>query len=100
MVETMSPRQQVAQNLADTCVFGGLNDSYGVSLAKSEEKGKSFWSVTFCRARFLDGVIKVYSPNFILIKWQGRVANLPARGQEVFRSEASAKDFIISNFVN
>lgn len=99
MIETMSPRQEVAQNLADTCVFGGLNDSYGVSVTKSEEKGKTFWSVTFAKARILDGVIKVYSPKFILVKWRAAICDLPAHGQEVFRSEADAKSFLIRQFV-
>jgi hypothetical protein len=95
----MSPRQQVAQNLADTCMFGGLNDSYGVSVAKTEEKGKTFWSVTFAKARILDGVIKVYSPKFILVKWQTAIHDLPTKGQEVFKSEADVKSFLIRSFV-
>ena len=95
-----SPRQNVAQNLADTCIFGGLSNSYGVQVQKSEEKGKTFWGITFCKARLLDGVIRVYSPNFIMIRWQGRTTSeLPSRGQEVFRSELAAKQFLIKNFV-
>lgn len=96
---SISPRQQVAQNLSDTCVFGGLNDSYGVSMQKEEDKGKSFWSVTFCKARVLDGVLRVYSPNFVLIRWQTGYRDIEGRGSEVFRSERAAKDFIVKNFV-
>ena len=99
MIEAMSPRQEVAQNLADTCVFGGLNESYGVSVSKSEDKGKTFWSVLFAKNRILDGLIRVYSPNFIMIKWQTAIRDLPHRGQEVFRSEASAKEFLMNTFI-
>jgi hypothetical protein len=93
----MSPRQQVAQNLADTCVFGGLNDVYGVSCEKStDKKGKSHWSVIFCKARALDGVIRVYSESFILITWQGMGER---NGKYVARSESDAKAFIIDHFI-
>jgi hypothetical protein len=96
----ISPRQQVALNLADTCIFGGLNDAYGVSCEKSTDaKGKVYWSVLFCKARILDGVIRVYSPNFIMVTWQTAIRDLPAKGKEVFRSEATAKEFLVSSFI-
>jgi hypothetical protein len=97
----MSIRQQVAQNLADTCVFGGLNDSYGVNVEKSSDpkSKKTFWSVTFAVARVTDGVIRVYSPNFIMIKWQTADRTLRSKGQEIFHSEDGAKTFLIRNFV-
>ena len=91
----MSPRQEVAQNLVETCMFGGLDDSYGVNLNKEELNGKSFWSVTFAKAAILDGVIRVYSPNFIQVKWQGKMG----KGSEVFRSEHAAKQFLQQTFV-
>ena len=95
-----SARQQVAQALGDTCICGELNDSYGVSCTKeTDAKNRTYWSVTFCRARTVDGVIKVYSPNFIQVKWMTAYRDLPSRGQEVFRSEAAAKEFLIKNFV-
>lgn len=96
---SVSPRQQVAQNLSDTCVCGGLNDSYGVSVEKGEDKGKSFWLVTFCKARVLDGIIRVYSPNFIQVKWQTGFRDMAARGSEVFKSESAAKAFITNSFI-
>lgn len=97
-----SAREEVADGLADTCVFGGLNESYGVSKAKDEANGKNFWSVTFAKARSLDGVIKVYSPTFIHIKWEGalaKAAGLAFRGHEVFKSEAEAKKFLCDHFI-
>lgn len=96
---SISPRQEVAQALADTCMFGGLDDSYGVIMNKTEERSKTFWSITFAKARILDGVIKVYSPNFIQIKWQTAIRDLPRNGSEVFRSESAAKLFLQDNFI-
>jgi len=98
-----SPREEVADGLADTCVFGGLNESYGVSKAKGEANGKSFWTITFAKARTLDGVIKVYSPTFIQIKWQGalaKAAGLAYEGSEVLKSELAAKKFLTDHFIN
>jgi hypothetical protein len=94
----ISQRQQVAQNLADLCVFGGLNDSYGVSIKKTTDpKGKSYWAVTFCKARFLNGHISVYSPYFIFISWQALDSNY--KGREVLKNETAAKDFITDRFI-
>ena len=99
-MSNISPRQQVAQDLADACIFGDLNDSYGVSLEKATDaKGKTYWSVLFCKARVLDGVIRVYSPSFIMITWKTSYRDLPANGKEIFRSETDAKQFLISSFV-
>jgi hypothetical protein len=103
-MDAMSPRQQVAVALADTCVCGDLNESYGVSVVKTKDgKGKDHWCVTFAKARYLDGLIKVYSPGFILIKWMGaaaKVSGLAFDGSMLCRSEHEAKDFIINHFVN
>jgi len=95
-----SPRHQVAENLADTCIFGGLNDSYGVNISKGRSKNnKEYWGVTFCKARVLDGAIEVYSPNFIVIVWQTAYRDMAAKGRELFKSEAAAKTFITKNFI-
>ena len=57
-----SPREELAQELLDICKFGGLDDSYGADKGRSTDaKGKTYWNITFCKARVLDGVIKVYS---------------------------------------
>ncbi len=93
-----SAREEVADSLVDTCVCAGLNDSYGVSKAKSEANGKSFWMITFAKAGMLDGVIRVYGPNFIHIHWQGalaKAAGLPFVGTEVIKSATLAKRFLI-----
>lgn len=98
-----SIREEVAEALADTCVFGGLNESYGVIKSKETAKGKTYWSVTFAKARTLDGYIRVYSPSFIYVGWQGAAAvaaGLEFRGNRVFKDEQSAKQFIVKHFIN
>lgn len=92
----MSPRESVAHELADTCFFGDLNQSYGVIVEKGETNGKSHWSVTFAKAAILDGLIRVYSPAFIQVKWQGKMG----KGSEVFRSVSTAKVFLQKTFIN
>ncbi len=96
---TMSPRHEVAQGLAETCIFGNLgvvlNDGEGGLIAKGEENGKSFWSVGFSKPKLVDGSIKVYGPSFILLKWEGKMGN----GSQVFRSEHEAKSFLQSKFI-
>jgi hypothetical protein len=93
-----SPREQTAHALADTCVCAGLNDSYGV-LTSKVEADKSYWAVTFCKARILDGEIRVYSPRFILVKWQTAIRDMPAKGSIRFTDEYEAKKWIVDKFV-
>jgi hypothetical protein len=101
MEQGISIRQQVAQNLADLCVCGDLNDVYGVSCEKmtDQKSKKTYWSVIFCKSRILDGAIRVYSPSFILITWQTGIRYLPSKGKEVFKSEQAAKEFLTRTFI-
>lgn len=90
-----SPREDLAQELLDICKFGGLDDSYGADMSRSTDaKGKTYWHVSFCKARYLDGVIKVYSEKFILIKWKTAYRDFPPEGQEVFKSPTAARQFL------
>lgn len=94
----ISPRQQVAQNLA-ACISANLNDSYGVSVQRAtDKKGRGYWSVLFCKARITDGSIRVYSQSFILVSWQTANRTLEREGSQVFRSEADARAFIVNTF--
>ena len=95
----MSPREEAAQDLLEVCIFGGLSDGPGALKTKGEDsKGKSYWSVTFCKARELDGEIKVYSERFILITWNTAYRDLPKSGREVFKSVHDAR-FFMRNFI-
>lgn len=100
MQEPVSPRQQIAINLADVCIFGSLNDSYGVIKSKQEDsRGRAYWSVSFCKAKILDGTIKVYGPSFILIEWQTAIRDMAAKGSIVCKSEIQAREFLTDNFI-
>lgn len=59
----MKTRKEIQEALGALCVEWGLDEVYGVML---NEHGK-YRSVSFCRARTLDGEIRVYSPKFIYI---------------------------------
>jgi hypothetical protein len=95
----MSPRESVAHELADTCRLGGLNESYGVNVDKVEDGLRSYWNVTFAKNRILDGVIRVYSPNFILVKWQTAIRTIPRKGSQRFADTQEAKSFITQTFI-
>jgi hypothetical protein len=92
----VSPRHAVVLELSDTLLCAGLNEVYGIVRSKGKNKnGKEYRSITFCRARTLDGVIEVYSPYFIIVKWlRGGV-----RGHEKFTGAEDVKRFIIKEFM-
>lgn len=93
--DRVSPRHEAALQLMDTITCAGLDQVYGGTMERGTEKGKTFWVLTFCRARTLDGVIRVYSPNFIQIKYSqgGRKVS------EIFRSTHDAQSYLVNRFV-
>ena len=95
----MSARSELAEKIGKELIELGLNEVYGVMVGKSNEGGKPHYSINFCQARYTDGVVKVYSPKFILVKWQTAFRDMPNRGQEKFDNEESAINFIKASFV-
>jgi len=93
-------RRLAVDELTETLKFGGLDDAYGIQETKqTDAKGKSYYNVLFCKTKVLDGAINVYSDRFILVKWMTQFRDMPQKGQEVFKSVASAKKFIQDKFV-
>ncbi|MCX7592625.1 MAG: hypothetical protein N2235_02475 [Fischerella sp.] len=96
----MDTRQQIAADLVEFFVAKNLAQVYGSEIGQGTNKiGRTYYTVTFCRAYKLDGVVNIYGPNFIQIKWQGAARDLGRRGSEVFRSVADAEKFLWAHFV-
>ena len=95
----MSARSELAESIGKTLCELGLNEVYGVMVGKSNEGGKPHYSINFCQARITDGVVKVYSPKFILVKWQTGFRDMQHRGQQKFDSPEAALTFIKTSFV-
>jgi len=90
----ISPRQRAALEIKDTLQCLGLDDSYGISMERAvDKKGKMHWSILFCKARTVDGIIRVYSDRFVQIAIQQR------RGAERFTSVHDAQRWLIREFV-
>ena len=89
-----SPRHEAALRISDTLQCLGLDDCYGISMERAiDKKGKSHWSILFCKAGTVDGLIRVYSDRFIQITIQQR------RGAERFTSVHDAQRWLIREFV-
>ena len=88
----MSIREEIQNDLANYCNELGLNEVYGVLTGKDQSStGRTFRSVTFCKARVLDGVIEIYGPKFIMVS-----SNRTNR--EVCRSVDEVKAYIKDTF--
>lgn len=90
----MSPREAIQKELSSFLIQLGLDESYGVI----EAECKRFRSVTFAKNAILDGVVEIYGPKFILVKWRTAIRRLPHQGQEKFESVEATKEFINENF--
>ena len=88
----MSAREDILEELVEVLHNKGLNEVYGISTGIADTKKYRY--ATFCRARTLDGEVKVFGTKFIQIKWQrgGRWGN------EVCRSVDEAKEFLEKTF--
>lgn len=93
----MSVRSEIADGFAEYFHNVNLDDSYGVNVGKGDNN--KCYEVTFCKARVLDGLVKVYGPKFIVVKWMTAYRDMDHKGMEKFVSFNDAIDFIKTNFV-
>ena len=80
----MSERSELAQRLADICSRHGMNNPLGCDVNQSGDK--KYYDFMFSYPATLDGYVRVYSPKYILIQAQGRLAQLSG----VYDSEENA----------
>lgn len=91
--DAVSPRKQAALRIQDTLMCLELDDSYGISMQRAiDKKGKSHWSILFCKARTIDGLVRVYSDRYIQITIQQRP------GAQTFKSVLDAQRWLVSQF--
>lgn len=61
----MIDRLHIVSKLVEYFENIGLNEVYGNIVGLSDDK--KYRTVTFCKARYIDGLVRVYSPGFILV---------------------------------
>ena len=89
----MSERENIQNDLASFLDEVGLNEVYGVLTGlDSLPNGRKVRTVTFCRARTLDGCITIYGPKFIKVDTN--------RETGIFESVEDAKAWIKAKFVD
>lgn len=91
-----SPREDVAQELNDTCRFGALDDGPYCGNPKriTDKKGKTYWDIAFKKFDLIDGTIKVYSDRFILVDYRVKEYNSIKSEKVVFKRVTDAKSFL------
>jgi hypothetical protein len=93
-------RRLAVDELTETLQYGGLDEVCGVQESKeTDPKGKTYYNLLFCKARLIDGAIKVYSDRYIVVKWITQFRDIAPNGQEVFKTVYEAKRFIQEKFV-
>ena len=90
----MSARAIAADAIADKLREYGLDEVYGVDVAK---RGR-YYAITFCTARTLDGVVNYYGPKFVQVKFQCSYGI--GGGSYVYTSADDALKFIKLAFVD
>lgn len=93
----MSKREEIINQIADFISENGLAEVYAGDVGISDDK-KYRW-VNFCKARTLDGEVRVYGPKWILVIYKTAFRALPARDSRVFTSVDNAIKFLDLAFV-
>lgn len=89
----MSERENIQNDMAEFLESAGLDEVYGVLTGLDTlDNGRKVRTVTFCRARTLDGQVIIYSANFVQVKTN--------RDTEVFTSAEDAKAWIQAKYVD
>ena len=69
-----SPRAELADKLAAIICEMRMTAPFGGDVEKSGEGRKAYYGILFAKPRTLDGLVRVYSPKFIIIECQGPAA--------------------------
>lgn len=93
-----SARELLAERIAAFISRYNLDNPYGGDVAL--DRSRQFYNVLFSYPGNLDGVVKVYSPRFIQVKYQTRYLDLPNQDSRIFTSEKNALDFLKAAFVD
>ena len=62
----MSKREEILEELVEALQEADLDQVYGIDTGLSQDKKYRY--ATFCRARTLDGEVRVYGPKWILFR--------------------------------
>jgi hypothetical protein len=86
----------VADAISDFITQNHLNNPFGGTITRSGDK--RYYLIDFSRPAYLDGLVRVYSPTYVMISSRGRLA---PRGDDtrIFASLDYALDFLRLAFV-
>lgn len=95
-------RQDILNEIAEFIGDNDLAQVYGCITSAVEGKYKGAvicYTATFCKARILDGEVKVYNDKKIEVTYQTGIRDLPRHGKHVFDSKERAIEFLQKAFV-
>jgi hypothetical protein len=85
-----SRRAEVAASIAEAVHEMGLDEVYAGGTINPADPEHNYYTVLFCKARILDGSVRVYGRSSITVRWQTAIRDLPRNGQIFCRSAEEA----------
>ena len=98
--KTPSSREMIANRIARFINVNKLNSPFGGDVSLYRGGKVPSYIVAFSIPRYLDGTVQVYSPTFILVRFNTSFRTLPASDSRVFTSEPDAIKFLKLAFVD
>lgn len=99
---TLSERQYIAEQLVGIARELNLLEVYAsgdvLPTSRRDGKGVAFYSFSICRARSVDGYVRVYSPNHINVKYETAIRMLPRWENSAVCSLEDAKELLVERF--
>lgn len=92
-----SERHEAAIRIAEAAKACGLAEVYAGGI-EPPSQGRNYYSVSLCRAKCVDGSIRVYGPTFITAWYETSIRHLPRTEKTTLRSADQAIEFLRSRF--
>lgn len=84
----MSERSDIAQEIADKVNALKLNNPYGGQVALESAKKGKYYSVLFSYPRYIDGIVRVFSPKNIIVETSNSVKTCRSKEEALAELES------------
>lgn len=96
-VPKKSARHEAAERIAATAKECGLAEVHAGGF-EPPSPGRNFYSVPLCRAKSVDGSVRIYGPTFITLWYETGIRHLPRTEKTTLRSVEQTIEFLRDRF--
>lgn len=92
-----SRRHEAADRLAEVARECGLAEVYAGGVTPPRP-GQNYYEVSLCRAKAVDGSVRIYGPSFLTVWYTTTIRHLPHTEKATLRNVEQVEEFLRSRF--